>query len=220
MERILGFIFARALSELEEYTESHSDNLADLSAIVRLHRLASREVLNAALTATTDAAPLRRRVGAAVLGQLGHAGPGFEPVFVDERYFGFAALLEAERTGQCDPDVLSDACIALGHLGDRRAIPALLGLLGHPDAKVRRGVVSGLSGHDAPEAVGGLIALSSDADDDIRDWATFGLAQLVEVDTPALRAALRARLDDPCIDVRSEAIEGWRRAATRPCCTC
>jgi HEAT repeat protein len=48
----------------------------------------------------------------------------------------------------------------------------------------------------APEAVDALIRLSEDADEGTRDWATFGLAELLEADSPEIRAALTARLAD------------------------
>jgi HEAT repeat protein len=201
-------LIARAMIGFDEDEQPPSDNPAGWLAIGRLHSLGSREVLDASLAACTDADPLRRRVGAAVLGQLGHSKVGFEPVFAEERYRGLAGLLVAEREGPGDPSVLDDVCVALGHLHDPRAIPALLELREHPDANVRFGVVFGLSGYEAPEAIDGLIALSSDTDEHVRDWSTFGLGQLIDVDTPAIRAALHARLDDSCIDARDEAIEG------------
>lgn len=204
-------LIARAMIGLDEEERPRSDSPTGWQAIVCLHHLASREVLDASLAACTDANPLRRRVGAAVLGQLGHTKIGFEPVFTEERYEGLAGLLAAERAGAADPYVLNDVCIALGHLHDPRAISALLELREHPDAGVRFGVVSGLSGHQTPEAVDGLIALSSDSNEDVRNWSTFGLGQLTGMDTPRIRAALHARLDDPCIDARNEAIEGLAR---------
>ncbi len=201
-------LFARAMIGLDEDEQMPSDNPTGWLAIGHLHGLATREVLDTALAACTDSDPLRRRVGAAVLGQLGHSSVGFEPVFAEERYKGLAGLLAAEREGPCDPRVLNDACVALGHLHDPRAIPALLELREHPDANVRLGVVSGLSGYEIPEAIDALIALSSDPDEEVRDWSTFGLGQMIDADTPAIRAALHARLDDPCVDARNEAIQG------------
>lgn len=202
-------LFASAMIGLDEDEESSPENPTGWLAIARLHSLASQEVLAATLAACNAVDPLRRRVGAAVLGQLGHSSVGFGPVFfAEERYGGLANLLANEREGPGDPGVLNDVCVALGHLHDPRAIPALLELRQHPNAHVRLGVVSGLSGHAMPEAITGLIALSSDSDGHVRDWATFGLGQMIATDSPAIRAALYARLDDPRIDARNEAIEG------------
>ncbi|UHC17487.1 HEAT repeat domain-containing protein [Methylobacterium currus] len=177
-------------------------------AIHSLRCMGSLEVLDASLAACRDPDPLRRRVGAAVLGQLGHAKVGFTPVFVAERSRGLADLLRAEIAGPGDPGVLNDACIALGHLGDPAAIPLVLGLREHPDPDVRFGVAFALGGRETQEAIDGLIALSRDADDDVRDWATFGLACLNPADGPAVRAALHARLDDGKAEIRYEAMEG------------
>jgi hypothetical protein len=205
----VAVLFASAMIGLDKDEESSAENPTGWLAIARLHSLASHEVLTAALAACNDVDPLKRRLGAAVLGQLGHSRVGCEPVcFAEARYGGLASLLANEREGPADPGVLNDVCVALGHLHDPRAIPALLELRQHPNAHVRLGVVSGLSRHAMPEAITGLIALSSDSDEYVRDWATFGLGQMITTDAPAIRAALYARLDDPCIDARNEAIEG------------
>ena len=52
-----------------------------------------------------------------------------------------------------------------------------------------------------------LARLSADADAEIRDFATFALADLRE-DTPAPRATLRARLADEDRCARGEALRG------------
>jgi len=204
----LNDLFDRAKIGLDDEVETSEVNPTGWAAIATLHQLGGREVLDAALAACADSDALRRRVGASVLGQLGHSRVGFQPVFEEERYQGLAILLAAERKGPGDPAVLADACTALGHLRDPRAIAALVDLRAHPETSVRFSVVFGLSGHDSPEAIDGLIELSTDTDEDVRDWATFGLGQLVETNTPAVRAALHARVDDPCDAVRGEAIEG------------
>jgi len=204
----LNNLFDRAMIGLDDEVEISEDNPLGWSAIAALHRSGGRDVLDAALVACADPDSLRRRVGASVLGQLGHVAVGFQPVFEEERYQGLATLLAAEREGPGSPAVLADVCVALGHLRDPRAIPALVDLRAHPETSVRFGVVFGLSGHDSQEAIDGLIELSADTDEDVRDWATFGLGQLIETNTPAIRAALHARVDNPCTAVRGEAIEG------------
>lgn len=201
-------LFKLAMIGLDEEPLLYQAEPTGWAAITHLHQLGSREVLHLALAACVGADVLSRRVGACVLGQLGHAKIGFDPVFERERYQGLSDLLAAEQMGPNDPAVLADTCVALGHLHDARAIPALLELRIHPMAEVRLGVVSGLSGYVESEAIDGLITLSADADEEVRDWATFGLGQLIPTDTPAIRAALHARLDDPCAEIRGEAIEG------------
>lgn len=201
-------LFARARVGLDDDEVSPPDNPTGWSAIVRLQRTPTREVLDAALAACVNVDSLHRRIGAAVLGQLGHITRGFDPVFLEERFAGLMSLLRSERTGHGDPLVLKAVCFAFGHLENPRAIPDLLELQLHHDHGVRHGVASALSHYGTSEAIGGLIALSGDIDDDVRDWATFGLGQIVQADTPAIRAALHARLDDPCHDARNEAIEG------------
>ena len=47
-----------------------------------------------------------------------------------------------------------------------------------------------------------------DADEDVRDWATFGLGTLGTVDTPEIRDAFAKRLDDDSSDVVDEALAG------------
>jgi HEAT repeat protein len=101
--------------------------------------------------------------------------------------------------------------VGLGHLRDERAIPGLAGLASNPDEEVRRSVVHGLMGYDDDRAVEALIALSADPSEGVRDWATFALGVQIDRDTPELRDALAARLDDPNADARAEAIRGLAR---------
>ncbi|MFI5844898.1 hypothetical protein ACIA8K_34875 [Catenuloplanes sp. NPDC051500] len=56
-----------------------------------------------------------------------------------------------------------------------------------------------------------LIALTTDPDPDVRDWATFGLGCQLEHDTPAIRAALWARVGDPGAHTTDEAVFGLAR---------
>jgi len=104
---------------------------------------------------------------------------------------------------------------ALGHLGDPRAVEALVPLRTHDDPGVRQAIAFGLLFHEAPMAIDALIELTSDMDRGVRNWATFGLAQC-EVDTPAVREALALRLSEEDEEIRGEAISGLsRRGDTR-----
>ena len=120
---------------------------------------------------------------------------------------GVAELLLA---GQADTAAFDAAVEA----ADGTDIAAVLSLVGHPDPEVRRviAVTLPLLTHgDEPteEMVDATIELTLDTDKRARDYACFALAeQWREVDTPALRDALAARLDDLDRDTRSEALVG------------
>ena len=119
-----------------------------------------------------------------------------------------AALLEAMGEREGHPAVLAAIAEAFGHLGEPWGLAWLLRLRRHPDAGVRDGVVSALAGRANPLATDALIELSADPDPAIRDWATFAIGALAVQDSPALRDALAARLDDADPEARIEAVHG------------
>lgn len=207
----LQALFEAAVAGIDDADDIDTADESDVrgwDAISHLQRMVGREALDIAVAASRSADPTRKRVGAAVLGQLGHLAPGFRPVFREERFEALQGLLIAEMEGRADVRVLSGVCIALGHLHDMRAIERIVTLRTHPDASVRRAVVHGLSAYQDAVAIDGLIALTSDPDVEVRDWATFGLGQLIATDSPAIRAALHARLQDADAETRNEAITG------------
>jgi hypothetical protein len=120
-----------------------------------------------------------------------------------------------------DPEVLVAVSHALGAAWNETACLAMLPYAGHPDERVRFAVAGmlpgGLESDEAKQTVAAaLIALSMDSSPEVRDWATFGLGSILDIDTPALRDALRSRLFDSDIDTRLEALVGLaeRRDAT------
>jgi len=168
--------------------------------IVKLHRRSDA----AAFLATADAARAAnlelRVVAMDVLGQLGYASgrPYREQIL---------PILIAELDQAVDPRLLQAAVTALAHLGDGRALTPVLRHAAHRDADVRQAVAFALPSitdqqDPAPEVVDALIELSKDTDETVRDWSTFGLAELLDVDSPEIRGALTARLGD--VDVISE----------------
>lgn len=205
--------FAVAVAHLDDVDTSAPGEPSDTTAwdaILALQHTGSRAVLDLCAVRRASPNPRERRVAAAVLGQLGVTRQA-STVFSEERFQVLHALLLAEVAGPANASVLADACIALGHLHDPRAVPAVAALRGHPDPDVRYAVVYGLLDHDIDEAVSALIALSADDEAQVRDWATFGLGQQIKRDTPSVRAALAARLTDPDRDTREEALCGLVR---------
>jgi HEAT repeat protein len=184
-----------ALSERDE------DMVGEL--VSALHCRGSREVLEAARQLCQSESAPERELGVTILGQLGVPSRSFP----EECFDCLQAMLRTES----DPDTLQAIAIAFANLKNPRCVQLLLPFKSHPSDIVRWGVANGLSGHDDPEAIQALIELSCDEDEEIRDWATFGLGSLTEADTEEIRAALWARLDDPCPDAHAEAMVGLAR---------
>jgi len=114
-----------------------------------------------------------------------------------------------------DANVLWSVAGALGRCADVRAVPVLCDLAGHEDADIRFAVTRALpfvmDDDPSGDAVDKLLELAGDAEDDIREWAMFGLGSLGFADSREIRLALRRGLDDPCEAVRVEAIHGLAR---------
>lgn len=155
---------------------------------------------------TESAALLRAR-------DLGEAING-HPERVDAALPELAALLARARPGgpEDDAELLFAVVEALGHAYDERAALLIVPLAeaGHPDPEVRfvvaANVANGVESEPARARVSAaLVRMSTDPADDVRDWACFGLLQL-EAGGAEVRDALAARLDDPHLDTRSEAL--------------
>jgi HEAT repeat protein len=112
---------------------------------------------------------------------------------------------------ESEPDVLQSIAVAFGHLFDVRAVQLLAPFRNNPSEDVRLAVVRGLSRHRNDLAISTLIEMSSDDDDDVRDWATFELGSMIETDTPEIRDALFARTTDTNEDAKAEALVGLAR---------
>ncbi|MFP2898984.1 HEAT repeat domain-containing protein [Corallococcus sp. 4LFB] len=172
-------------------------------AIRALHDRGGAEVFEAAVRLLHSPSSRERGRGADILAQLGgrERSPGLVTKCADE-------VLSA-LTREQDAAVLGSMGTALGHLRDARAVSALQPFKDHPDADVRMGVVMGMMPHRIPAAIQTLIELSRDADEDVRNWATFSLGtQAEEVDTPELRDALFDRLTESSMELRGEALVG------------
>ena len=193
----------RSAEELIRLALTETDDDAAREPVTVLHYKGTRDVLDAAAGLCFSSVERERELGADILGQLGVP----DRTFPSESFDILTRMLRTESA----PTVLESIGVALGHLRDIRAVPLLLPLASHPDADVRFGVVIGLTGHDNPDAIAGLIQLSRDEDAHVRDWATFALGTQTDADTPEIRDALFARTIDLDDDTRGEALVGLAR---------
>ncbi|MFF7851215.1 ankyrin repeat domain-containing protein [Streptomyces sp. NPDC007910] len=173
------------------------------TAVAELAGRADEETFVAAAGWCAYRDPLRRALGARVLGAL----PGFAPSALP-----VLRRLAAEPAGPAGParEPVLSVVTALGACADPAAVPELLAAAGHPDAVVRRAVAGALAGivpAGHVEALGVLLALSRDGDARVRDWATLALAELPD-DTPLVREGLAERLADPDPETAAEAARG------------
>ncbi len=147
-----------------------------------------------------SATPYIREEGAYILGQLGM----LESPHCEESTHILIDLLANDP----NENVRTSAAHSLGHLRNPIAVPLLIRNSKAESAKVRYGVAAALGSYTGPDVVDALIALTTDPDDEVRNWATFGLGSLLETDTPEIRDALVARLAEDDAEIRGEALIG------------
>lgn len=176
-------------------------------AVRTLQRIGNREVFDRAAAWCTSRNPLERARGADVLAQLGTT-EHLSNAYPQESFVVISALVQAER----EPIPLRAAIHALGHIGNPLAVPLLAPYRTDSDPEIRFAIACALGKFpDDPVAVEALLPLTRDADDDVRDWATFGIGALGKLDSGDIRDALVSRLNDSFEDVRQEAMVGLAR---------
>lgn len=191
-------LFARTL-------EGGYEDDAPWDAVGALRRIGTRQVFDKAAEWAGSPEPLVRARGIDVLAQLGKTVERPANSFPAESYDAVARALRQEREFQ----PLNSAIAALGHLDDARAVPLLAAFHSDPRAEVRLNVACALGSfpNDAL-SVETLLIMMEDADEDVRDWATFGLGVLGDEDSAEVRDSLYRRLNDSNADVREEALVG------------
>jgi HEAT repeats len=195
-------LVARAL-ELDDDDEEQDD--VYWAIVLELQRRGDRDTFEFARALCLRESDDARCLGVAVLAKLG-AEDGLP--FLDE---SLPLVLYLCADGGSD-DLTAVAVRALGWFRDPRGTAAVLAQQDHPEPSVRLAVAQsaeGVAGEPPdPDVLAAVMALMQDDDDDVRDWATFSLGSLFEADSPRIRAALHARIDDPDEGVSAEALAG------------
>jgi HEAT repeat protein len=189
------------------------DDESAWEAVHTLRRFGTREIFDQAARWCKSANPAERARGVDVLAQLGKTAEHRSNSFLEDSYVAVCQMLGLEKEIQ----PISSALHALGHLDNPAAIPVITSYQSHPVAEIRFAVACALGSFaNDPDAVRALMALTRDSDDDVRDWAVFGLGNLGDADSTEIRDAIFARLEDSNDDVREEALVGLaKRKDTR-----
>ena len=194
----------RSTAELFAATlEGDYEDDAPWQAVAVLRLRGTMEVLVAAAEYTRSADPKARARGLDVLAQLGAGKADSERPPLNR-----CVSIAIESLKDSNPLVVHSAAWALAHLGTDDAAAALLRRKGHSDPGVRWAVAYGMATRKGTEPITTLIELMADSDENVRDWATFGLGSISTADSPEIRTALRERLADPFEPARSEAVWG------------
>lgn len=202
VDSTIDALFERALTAQASAGEDREAE--DLSALVRLHELATEAVFAHALALVDSPHWPSRRLGLRVLKEIGQ---GQRPRPFNQRTID--ALLP--RVGSCESPVeLRELVSTLGWQNDARVLPTLSALVNHPDPCVRYHVASNLPGCACrsdgaidERALPPLLQLMTDADADVRYYATAAFeVDYPAVDSPAIRSALQERLSDEDESIR------------------
>lgn len=188
------------------------DDESPWNAVRKLHNLGSREVFDRATAWCTSDEPLKRARGADILAQLGATTGNARDQYPEECFSIISILVLQEK----DPLPLLSAVHALGHIGNPLAVPLVMEHRLHPSVDVRLAVACTLGNFaNDPRGVETLLALMQDVDEDVRDWATFGLGVQGDLDSEEIRDVLWLRMSDPNPDVREESMVGLGKRKDR-----
>jgi hypothetical protein len=192
----------------DEWPRSIGDEEVLLDAVVALQHRPTDEVFEAMRTLSEADDPYERQLAALVLGQFQYFGG--QLAFVEQ---SIDVLLEM-TADEPDGDPLAEIARAFGYRDATRGFDLLLKWR-HSDYQPTRfkttiSLPSCIPPGREDEAVAALVALSLDVSEPIRDYALFGLTNL-GIDTPAVREAMLARLDDESGDVVGQALVGLAR---------
>jgi HEAT repeat protein len=167
---------------------------------------------------------LAARLGGVLLERLTDARAEPEPELVDlagmlgnrDAVPALVRLLGPERRSPPgDPKVAAAAAVALGRLGDARALPALAPLSEHPSSRLRAAATWALGRLGDPRAEQPLLTASRDPRPDIRALALLGLGRLAPEASRGLFTAVVADPGAP-VDVRRAALVALARRADEP----
>jgi HEAT repeat protein len=171
--------------------------------IVLLRKRPTSAVFEKCLELTKSDILKERAAGINVLAQLGTS----PRPFYRQSIRLFFELLETEK----EPDILGTILSSIAHNKNdlsKTQIDKLCTFADSDDDVIKDGLVFALLALDNTNAINVLIQLSSDKSSHIRNWATFGLGDMIERNTEKIRTALWNRTKDRHEETRFEAILG------------
>ncbi|MFT5723206.1 MAG: hypothetical protein ACI9JN_000315 [Bacteroidia bacterium] len=171
--------------------------------ISELRKRATKDIYDHAFKLAKSESDKKKIIGIDVLAQLGF-DPRIRQLETINLYF------ELLNNKQSD-EVIFALFFGIGHNNENLAKKQVSKLIEFKDSKsndVRYSLVSALSGIERLIAIETLIELSEDKFSSIRNWATFGIGTLSEVNNDRIINALWNRTKDKHQETKLEAIVG------------
>ncbi|MDP3701131.1 MAG: HEAT repeat domain-containing protein [Hylemonella sp.] len=176
-------------------------------AISELQMRGSPEALALVRRLAKSRNPRKRALGLYIASQLRQRQKGDPFRSIEYALEDTQELLLAGLHDICR-DVLHAAISGAGHRPHPLALPELVKFASHPDQEIRFGVAVALGRYSEAGSIDALLRLARDDSDAVRDWATFGIGTMQEVDDQKIRDLLWVNLQDKDEDVRGEALVG------------
>ncbi len=171
--------------------------------ISELRKRPNQEVFKKAYEFAKSDFDKQKIIGLDILQQLGF-DPRYKKKETVELHF---ELLEEEQSD----NVLKSIFHGIGHNNDELSDKQILKLLEFKNVKnteVKHALISALLGIENTSTINVLIEFTKDKTASIRNWATFSIGSLTELDNTDIRNALWNRVNDPNFEIKSEAIVG------------
>lgn len=198
----------RTDEELFHVVVTETDDEKHEHALFTLRYRGTREIYDTAVRLCHGRLAVERRQAVNVLAQFGHKYGRKHP-YHQETVELFLNMLASEKR----VTVISMLLWGLEQLDDDRVVEPMIRFTDHPNKWVRKqaAIALGHFAHDNEQALRAVIDLCSDADRDVRDWATFELGSQFDpgdLDIPDAHAVLWERADEDDREIRSQALRG------------
>jgi hypothetical protein len=188
-------IFTRLLTNKTQKT--YWDNISEL------RRRPNQDVYTKAYQLAKKNIDSQKIVGLNVLQQLGF-NPRFNKKQMVELHFELLGQIQSNK-------VLTSIFHGIGHNNDElneKQISKLIEFKSVKNIEVKHALISALSGIENSNASNVLIEFTEHKVSAIRNWSTFGIGTLIELDSKEIRNALWKRSLDTDYETKSEAIVG------------
>ena len=176
-------------------------------AITTMQMRGSPKTLALAQALATSKSWRKRCLGHYVASQLLKRTPSGEQSCIEYAVNETQALLLVGLHDHHE-EVVRAAVSGFGHRPHPDALPQLVRLSAHSNSKLRWSVAIALGRYPDTTSISALMVLARDADNTVRDWATFALGSIHKIDSQEIRDLFWTNLHDQDTDVRGEALVG------------